>query len=76
MNPGLRRDARPVIVCQSVLGTVLAACPLRAQRPPRERVLCAGHARQLGGESPLPNVMEVKGCEAQGCRREAGLKEA
>jgi hypothetical protein len=22
--------------------------------------LCAGHAQQLGGESPLPNLMEVK----------------
>jgi len=22
--------------------------------------LCAGHARQLGGESPLTNLMEVK----------------
>jgi len=22
---------------------------------------CAGHAQQLGGESPLPNLMEVKG---------------
>jgi len=23
--------------------------------------LCAEHVRQLGGESPLPNLMEVKG---------------
>jgi hypothetical protein len=23
--------------------------------------LCAEHAQQLGGESPLPNLMEVKG---------------
>jgi len=23
--------------------------------------LCAGHAQQLGGESPLPNLMGVKG---------------
>jgi hypothetical protein len=23
--------------------------------------LCAGHAQQLGGESPLLNLMEVKG---------------
>jgi len=23
--------------------------------------LCAEHASQLGGESPLPNLMEVKG---------------
>src|SRR5258705_7074289 len=26
-----------------------------------EGPLCAGHAQQLGGESPLPNLMEVKG---------------
>jgi hypothetical protein len=24
-------------------------------------LLCAGHAQQLGGESLLPNLMEVKG---------------
>jgi hypothetical protein len=24
-------------------------------------LLCAGHAQQFGGESPLPNLMEVKG---------------
>jgi len=24
-------------------------------------VYCAEHARKLGGESPLPNLMEVKG---------------
>jgi hypothetical protein len=24
-------------------------------------MLCAGHAQQFGGESPLPNLMEVKG---------------
>ena len=23
--------------------------------------LCAGHVQQLGGASPLPNLMEVKG---------------
>jgi len=27
----------------------------------RAASLCAGHAQQLGGESPLPNLMEVKG---------------
>ena len=26
-----------------------------------EASLCAGHAQQLGGESPPPNLMEVKG---------------
>jgi hypothetical protein len=25
-----------------------------------EALLCAGHAQQLGGESPLANLMEVK----------------
>ena len=30
-------------------------------KPSREAVtLCAGHAQQLGGESPLANLMEVK----------------
>jgi hypothetical protein len=28
--------------------------------------LCAGHVQQLGGESPLPNLMEVKASETQG----------
>jgi hypothetical protein len=27
----------------------------------RAASLCAGHAQQFGGESPLPNLMEVKG---------------
>ena len=27
----------------------------------RAASLCAGHAQQLGGESPPPNLMEVKG---------------
>ena len=39
--------------------------------------LCAGHAQQPGGESPPPNLMEVKGersARATAARR--GLKEA
>jgi hypothetical protein len=28
--------------------------------------MCAEHVRQLEGESPLPNLMEVMGCEGQG----------
>jgi DDE superfamily endonuclease len=32
--------------------------PWREKHAPR---LCAEHARQLGGVSPLPNLMEVKG---------------
>jgi hypothetical protein len=28
---------------------------------PGGRQMCAGHVQQLGGESPLPNLMEVKG---------------
>ena len=31
----------------------------RRLRPPF--FLCAEHVRQLGGASPLPNLMEVKG---------------
>ena len=34
------------------------------------------HDRQLGGASPLHILMEVKGGEAHGHHREAGLKEA
>ncbi len=36
--------------------------PLKtAVRLPLAALLCAGHAQQFGGESPLPNLMEVKG---------------
>jgi len=38
----------------------------------RRFALCAEHVRQLEGESPFPNLMEVKGSEPQGRRREAG----
>jgi hypothetical protein len=34
--------------------------PTAAQRCAEGAGLCAGHARQLGGESPLCNLMEVK----------------
>ncbi len=34
--------------------------------------MCAEHVRQLGVESPLPNLMEVKVSEAQERRRETG----
>jgi hypothetical protein len=40
--------------CQPALKTREASAASAAQ-------LCAGHAQQLGGESPLPNLMEVKG---------------
>src|SRR5271155_2244988 len=33
---------------------------LRATAPAARSVLCVGHVRQLGGESPLCNLMEVK----------------
>jgi hypothetical protein len=32
-----------------------------AHLPPKAAKLCAGHAQQFGGASPLPNLMEVKG---------------
>jgi hypothetical protein len=42
--------------------TVESLNALDPKRPIREAVsLCAGHAQQLGGESPPPNLMEVKG---------------
>jgi len=31
------------------------------RQAPQGRKRCAGHVQQLGGESPLPNLMEVKG---------------
>jgi hypothetical protein len=31
------------------------------KRLPLAASLCAGHAQQFGGESPPPNLMEVKG---------------
>jgi hypothetical protein len=34
--------------------------PNAAQRGAEGAGLCAGHAQQLGGESPLCNLMEVK----------------
>jgi len=34
--------------------------PNAAQRCAEGAGLCAGHAQQLGGESPLCNLMEVK----------------
>jgi hypothetical protein len=38
-------------------------CPLftRVASAAPAASLCAGHAQQLGGESPLSNLMEVKG---------------
>jgi hypothetical protein len=34
--------------------------PLREASAAQAAYLCAGHAQQLGGESPLANLMEVK----------------
>jgi len=36
------------------------------------RLLYAVHVRQLAGEKSRPNLMEVKGSEAQGRHREVG----
>ena len=48
-----------------------------AVRKHRPSFLCAEHVRQLGGESPLLNLMEVKVREAQGASsRGRGLTEA
>jgi len=37
------------------------AAEMAAAKTTKVASLCAGHAQQLGGESPLPNLMEVKG---------------
>jgi hypothetical protein len=39
--------------------------------------LCAGHVQQLGGESPLPELMEVRASDnARATAARRGLKEA
>ena len=39
--------------------------------------LCAGHAQQLGGESPLPDLMEVRASDdARATAARRSLKEA
>jgi hypothetical protein len=35
--------------------------PLQERGNPRSFFMCAEHVRQLGGESPLPSLMETKG---------------
>jgi len=37
-----------------------AAANAAASAEPAQSVLCVGHVRQFGGESPLCNLMEVK----------------
>jgi len=39
---------------------VALSSPAAAQRCAEGAGLCVGHVRQLGGESPLRNLMEVK----------------
>ena len=48
----------------------------QARRQParsRARTLCAEHVRQLAGESPRTNLMEVKDSEAQGLPSRDGV---
>jgi hypothetical protein len=49
-------------ICRGPAGTALrgTATTTTSTAAPAAS-LCAGHAQQLGGESPLPNLMEVKG---------------
>src|SRR3984957_11415675 len=43
------------------VGVIQSALENLAQICRKAASLCAGHAQQFGGESPLPNLMEVKG---------------
>jgi hypothetical protein len=46
----------------TVVGLVVISGNLKCSTSARRGAfLCAEHVRQLGGESPLPNLMEVKG---------------
>jgi hypothetical protein len=56
------RNARPIILQASYPRISDAACIGHAVASAAPAAsLCAGHAQQFGGESPLPNLMEVKG---------------
>jgi hypothetical protein len=53
---------KPFLIFPGLLAAGVFALPPQAPQvaaPAAE--LCAGHAQQFGGESPLPNLMEVKG---------------
>jgi hypothetical protein len=58
LEPALRSG---VTRLQEALDHAGSASGETAPQPPAGASLCAGHAQQLGGESPLPNLMEVKG---------------
>ena len=42
-------------------GAMVAREKTRTAKAAVRATRCAEHVRQLGGESPLPNLMEVKG---------------
>jgi hypothetical protein len=57
-NSGLQTDAFLIVASPRSVGE-----PVKAEAAAgggRQARLCAGHAQQLGGESPLCNLMEVK----------------
>jgi hypothetical protein len=58
-----RRDVRPIRLCllgEPRPGRHQAVKAEAAKRGRDSASLCVGHVRQLGGESPLCNLMEVK----------------
>jgi hypothetical protein len=63
IDPSILKTERPPVTCarsKSYCGR--RNRPTAPPPPPAEAgSLCAGHAQQLGGESLLPNLMEVKG---------------
>src|SRR6266849_1130472 len=66
-------NARWSVVQDRSQTTVSNACISHAlASAARAASLCAGHAQQLGGESPSPNLMEVKGSKTQGLSLQRG----
>jgi hypothetical protein len=58
-RPSLRPDLPPGRAPRAA-AVKDAAANAAAPAEPAQSVLCVGHVRQLGGESPLCNLMEVK----------------
>jgi hypothetical protein len=58
-RPSLRHDLPPGKAPRAA-AVKDAAANAAASAEPARSVLCVGHVRQFGGESPLCNLMEVK----------------
>jgi hypothetical protein len=56
-------DAFPYLILDARYERVREAGVIRSHRRPggRRSITCAEHVRQLGGESPLPSLIAMKG---------------